>query len=68
MTINEIVEKQSHAIDMTLYHLQERLKAGNLTATEKAYIEGYSTAMIHIREAVQQFKEKPNNNGKIVTL
>ena len=68
MTINELVEKQTNAIDMTLFHLNERIKAGNMTATEKAYLDGYCTAMVHMREAVQQFKERPNGNGKIVTI
>lgn len=64
MTTNEIIEKQTYAIDMTIYHVGERLKT-SLPALEKAHLEGYITALVHIKEALKQFEEK-KTDGKII--
>jgi hypothetical protein len=65
MTINEMIEKQGYAMDMTIYHISERLKNTNIPALEKAHLEGYITAMVHIKEALKQFEEK-KTDGKII--
>jgi hypothetical protein len=65
MTITELIEKQTMAMDMTIYHINERLKTCN-AALEKAHLEGYITAMIHMKEALKNFEPK-KNEGRIIT-